>query len=155
VPVIRTIKSEAAFTIVEVMVAVCILMLVTSGGMAALLTINRNSASTRLFTSARAIVQRNIDNALAIPFSSSIQPAILATTSGAVVYDDDGNGDNLVNMMVATDGVTVPVKGTLYRTVSVLADTSGAELRQVTFRIDYTYLRRSFSYQMATVRARD
>lgn len=147
--------SAQAFTIVEVVVATAVLMLVSAGGMAALLSINRNAASTRLFTSARAVVQRNIDTALAVPFTSSIQPALLATTSGAVVYDDDGGGDNVIDLMTASDGATVPVRGILYRDVSVLSDASGAELRRVTLRLDYTYLRRNFSYQMSTVRARD
>ena len=53
------------------------------------------------------------------------------------------------------DGATTPVPGTLWRTVTAVPNPEGAQLRNVTFRLDYTYLSRPYSVQMATERAID
>ena len=55
-------------------------------GVQALVHVNQKAAAMRLMTNARAVVQRNIDTALCVPFSSTIAPAILDFTGagGAV-----------------------------------------------------------------------
>ena len=82
-------------------------------------------------------------------------PAILTITgSGGVVYDDDGNGDNLVNLMVQDSGGPTLINGTLTRTVTAVSNPENADIRRVTFHLDYTFRGRAFSYEMTTLRTR-
>src|SRR5262249_50848785 len=84
---------RGAFTLVQVMIAVGVIAICGLASIQALMLINRKAAVMRVMSSARAVVQRNIDTALGVPFSSTSQPAILAiTTASGSPYDDDGNG---------------------------------------------------------------
>ena len=93
-PIFSSPKSRiqrAGFSIVQVMVAMGVIIICGIAGVQALVHVNQKAAAMRLMTNARAVVQRNLDTALCVPFSSTIQPAILAITgAGGVVFDDDG-----------------------------------------------------------------
>ncbi len=144
-----------AFTIIEAVVAMGIVAIAYGMTTQGLLFMNRAAAFSRLRTSARIIVERNILTALSIPYSGAIAPAILALTSASgTVYDDDGGGDNLVDLMVQDTGGPVLVWGTLTRIVTAITNTADADIRRVTFRLDYTYARRNFSYEITTIRSR-
>ena len=153
----RPARSRATgFTIVQAMVAMGVIIICGIAGVQALALVNQKAAAMRLMTNARAVVQRNIDTALCVPFSSTIQPAILALTAPAgAVYDDDGGGDNLVNIALTRAGTDAVVRGTLTRTVLAEANADGADIRRVTFRLDYAYARHTYSYEMTTLRAVD
>ena len=147
---------RAGFSIVQVMVAVGVLVICGVAGVQALALVNQKAAALRLMTNARAVVQRNIDTALCVPFSSTLQPAILApTAAGGAVYDDDGGGDNLVNLAFTRAGTDAVVRGTLTRTVLAEPNADGSDIRRVTFRLDYAYRRHAYTYQMTTLRAVD
>jgi hypothetical protein len=110
----------------------------------------------RTLTCARAVVQRNIDTAMGVPFTSALQPTILAITSASgAVYDDDGGGDNLVNIALMRDGTTGWLKGTLTRTVVAEANAEGADIRRITFSVSYIYRGRPYSFAMTTLRTLD
>jgi hypothetical protein len=146
--------------LVEVIVALSLLTLVVVSSTQAFIQANRESAIMRLMTAARGIVQRNIDTALTVGWTSSLEPAILALTppTGAL-YDDDAPPqsvtDNVVEIAVMEDGTTACVPGSLLRTVIEEPNPEGALIRKITFRLDYTYLSRSYSVQMVTERAID
>ncbi len=53
------------------------------------------------------------------------------------------------------DGTTTTVPGTLWRIVTAVPNVDGAQIRNITFRLDYTYLSRPYSVQMVTERAID
>jgi hypothetical protein len=144
------------FTMVQLLASLGVLLVGGISAVQALISMNHKAATYRILTNARAVVQRNIDTALAVPFSSGVQPAILAITpaSGAI-YDDDGNGDNLVNVAVQRSGSTALVSGTLTRIVTAEPNPDGADVRRVTFRIDYNYRARPFRYEMTTLRSSD
>jgi type II secretory pathway pseudopilin PulG len=154
----RRLKSRgvAGFTLVEMLIAAGVLFTVAIASTQALVISNRWAAATRMKTNARAVVQRNIDQALAVPFSSAQIPPILATTSSTgEVYDDDGNGDNKVDVVVQDSGGTVVVPGTLTRIVTAVANGENADIRRVTFRVAYLFRGRPYTYEMETLRTRD
>ena len=147
--------SAGAFTITEVLVASLVLLISYIALTQSFTVMNRRAAVSRLTTNARVIVERNIAQALSVPFSASVQPAILAPTSASgTAYDDDGNGDGQVNLMVQDSSGAVQIKAVLTRIVTAVANPEGADLRRVTFRVAYTYRTRNYSYQMTTLRTR-
>lgn len=149
-------RKKAAFSIVQAVVAMGVISVAGAAGIMALVQLNNKAAAMRTLNNARAIVQRNIDTALAVSFSATLQPAILAITSGSgSVYDDDGGGDNLVTIVTPKNVGGQTLKGTLTRIVTAQANSDGADIRRVTFRIDYNIRGRAYSYAMSTLRGSD
>lgn len=157
-------RQTAGIALVEILVALVLLTVMVVSSTQALVQTNRNSAAMRVSTAARGIVQRNIDTALTVGWSSnSPEPAILTVTTGnpggTQLYDDDAppasNTDMVVQIAVMQDGVTSTVPGVLRRKVDVIGNAENAQIRQVTFILTYQYLSRNHSVQMVTVRAID
>jgi type II secretory pathway pseudopilin PulG len=146
-------------TLIEVMIALGLLALMIVASAQALLVSYRLSASNRLMTAARAIVQRNIDTALTLRFDSTTTPGILAITSNSGAnFDDDGGGDGSVTVLTQKDasGNLVPmVKGTLRRKVMAIANAQGADIRRVEFSLTYLFHGRSYTVEMTTIRTID
>ena len=148
-------SSEHAMTIVEIAIGAALLALVASGALASLVVLNRNAVRTRIMTNAKEIVQRNIESAVGLPFTSANVPAVLATTStSGAVWDDDGGGDNLETIYVSRDG-SQKMTGTLLRIVRPEANAANADVRRVTFHLDYSLFGKAASYEMTTIRALD
>jgi hypothetical protein len=146
----------AGIALVQVIMAMSIIALCGAAGLRALIEINRKAAAMRTLAQARAIVQRNIDSALGAPFDRYTTPAILASTpAGGSTYDDDGGGDNLVNITVGRSGTGAVVKGTLTRTVTAEANPDNADIRRVTFSLTYTYRLKPYTFAMTTIRSMD
>jgi hypothetical protein len=134
--------------------AMTIVMVAGFSAIQALTVMNRKAATMRTLNSATAIVQRNIDTALGVPFKSSNPvPAILAIGSGP--YDDDGDGDTTLPVVVARDGTSRVVSGTLTRTVTAEANAAGADIRRITFTCAWSYRGRPYSVSMTTLRTND
>ena len=153
-------RGIAAMALVEIIVAMSLLTLVVVSSTQAFIQANRESAIMRLMTAARGILQRNIDTALTVGWTSSLEPPILALTPPTgTLYDDDAppqsSTDNVVQIAVMEDGTTSTVPGSLFRTVVNEPNPDGATIRKITFRLDYTYLSHSYSIQMVTERAID
>ena len=148
-------QTAGGFTITEVMVASLVLLISYIALTQSFVVMNGRAAASRLSTNARVVVERNIAQALSVPFTATVIPGILATTSGTgATYDDDGNGDNQVNLMVQDSSGAVQIKGVLTRIVTAVANPESADLRRVTFRVAYTYRTKNYTYEMTTVRAR-
>ena len=150
-------RSKAGgFTVIQAVMAMGIVAVAGAAGMMALVQINNKAAAMRTLNGARGVVQRNIDTALGVAFSTSIQPAILAITSASgAVYDDDSGGDNLVTIAEPKTAAGTPLKGTLTRIVTAQANSDGADIRRITFRINYTIKGRAYSFEMTTLRGSD
>ncbi len=149
-------SRTAGFTIVQTVIAMGVIAISGAAAMMALVQLNNKAAAMRTLNNARAVVQRNIDTALAVSFSASQQPTILAVTSAAgVVHDDDAGGDNLVTLFTPKTGTGGTLKGTLTRIVTAQANSDSADIRRITFRIDYTVRGRPYSYAMTTLRGSD
>jgi hypothetical protein len=138
-----------------VLISMGLVAMCGAAGIISLIQLNKKAVAVRTLNNARAVVQRNIDNALGVPFSITVQPAILGiTTASGAVYDDDGGGDNLVNIVIPRSTGAV-VKGTLTRIVLAEANADGADIRRITFRVDYTLRSRPYTFSMTTLRAMD
>lgn len=148
--------KKGGFSVVQAVVAMGVIAVAGAAGMMALVQLNNKAAAMRTLNNARAIVQRNIDTALAVSFSATLQPSILAVTSATgVVHDDDGGGDNLVTIVTPKNVGGLTLKGTLTRIVTAQANSDAADIRRVTFRIDYSIRGRAYSYAMTTLRGSD
>lgn len=157
-------RELVAFALVELLVSLTLLALVATSSTLAFLHANRQAAVMRAMTAARGIVQRNIDTALTVGWTSTLEPAILTLTlPTGTLYDDDAppesTADNLVQIAVMENGTTKSIPGNLWRIVTDVTPSAippdDAQLRSVTFRLDYTYLSRPYSVQMDTERAID
>ena len=147
-------RSRLAFTLAEVVIAMMIAVLIGSGVVGSLLTSERFSARMRLLTNARVILQRNIDTALGVSFTTTATPDILAITpASGVVFNDNGSAQEQI--AVLRSGTIAMVTGTVTRIVTAEPNPDNADIRRVTFRIDYSYLSRLSSFSMTTIRARD
>lgn len=148
--------KKSGFSVVQAVVAMGVIAVAGAAGMMALVQLNNKAAAMRTLNNARAIVQRNIDTALAVSFSATLQPAILALTSASgAVHDDDGGADNLVTIITPKNTGGTTLKGTLTRIVTAQTNSDSADIRRVTFRIDYNVRGRPYSYAMTTLRGSD
>ena len=150
------VNSRKAMTLVEIAIGVAVLGLVAAAAIAALMVLNRNAASTRIMTNARAVVRRNIEQAIGSPFSLTNIPTILSMTGpSGTVWDDDGGGDNQETIYTSRDGTGPIIKGTLRRTVTAEPNTPGADIRRIKFSLSYSLFGRQMAYEMTTIRAID
>lgn len=147
-------RQEGGFSLVEITVAVALIGLIAAAGIATLIVLNKNAVSTRIMTNAREIVQRNIEAAMGAPFSVGNEPAILKMPANKVIWDDDGGADNLETIYTSRDGAD-KVTGQLYRTVVAESNKPSADIRRVTFRLEYTFRGRPLAYEMTSIRALD
>src|SRR5262249_18172524 len=145
---------ERGLTFVEIAVSVALLGVVFATVLGTLVVLNRNATSTRLMTNAREIVQRNIETAMGVPFSTSNIPSILAITTTSGQSWDEGTGNNQITVYTSRDG-TMKVYGTLTRIVTTEANSLGADIRRVTFRLNYTLFNRNLSCELTTIRSKD
>ncbi len=137
------------------LVAIALVGIAATGTLQSLTLLNRNAASIRLLTNAREVVLRNIDSALSVPWSNDYLPAILAVTpTEGVVYEDDLALDQTV-VIASQSGNKELVRGVLRRSVQDVPNGVNAQVRKITFRIDYVYRSRPFSYALTTMRAID
>lgn len=161
-------RSKLGIALVEVMVASALMIAVAVAVTHMLMVSTKIAASNRVLTAARAIVQRNLDNALAVRWDSTTTPSILAITSAAgSVYDDDGNGtgngangegNNKVALLIEkkTDNSTYTViPATLNRIVTAVVNTQNAPIRLVEFRLTYDFQGRTQTVRMSSMRAID
>ena len=153
---LQRLRRCAGILLIEGMVAAGVLAVVIVGASQALLIANRMAAASRVLTAARSVVQRNIDTALTTTFTQASTPAILATTTATgQVWDDDGGGDNTVQISVQDNNSLVVATGVLTRTVLALTNADNAVVLQVTFSLTYTYRGRTDTIAMTTIRSRD
>lgn len=148
--------QPGAFALVQALIATGIIIIGGLASVQALVLTNSKAASMRTLNNARSVVQRNIDTAMGVAFNTSAQQPILDFTSSAgVPYDETGGNNSTVNIVTTRDGVGSVVSGTLTRTVTAEPNTDGADIRRVTFRVDYTYRLRTYSLAMTSLRAPD
>ncbi len=144
------------YALVEVMTAAVLIGLVAVSSVQAFNVLNRSAASNRIITNARTIVQRNIDTALSITCNKSAVPPILAITpSSGTVWDDDAGTTNIVTVVLEGSSSFQLVEGTLTRIVTAVANTDNADIRKVTFRLNYNYRGRDYTYTLNTMRSID
>jgi len=138
------------------MIGAMLIGLVAVGSVQTLDRLNRTAATNRIITNARAVLQRNIDTALSVTCPKDSIPAILAITpASGQVYDDDAGVANLVTVAQRGSSSVDLATGTLTRIVTAVVNADGSDIRQITFRLDYTYRGRPHSQSLTSLRAID
>lgn len=161
---LRPRRSRAGIALIEVVVASALMLMVAVSVTHLLITSTRIASSNRVLTAARAVVQRNLDNALAVRWDSTYTPTILGLTTGQV-YDDDGNlngeaPDKVALLVEKKDNGTTYtiIEGSLLRIVTsepTVPSIPGTEIRRITFRLTYTFQNRQQKVEMSSLRAID
>lgn len=153
--------AQSGFSLIEVCMAVATIILLGAAVLQALLQCMSYAASSRLMTNARAIVHRNVDAAAGVAFPSVTNtPTLLVPTGSWTVCEDDGvtvQGSTVENIQLSGSNGTVLVSGTLSRLVTQenVPESSDAEVYRITFKVDYTFLSKNFSYSETTLRSVD
>jgi type II secretory pathway pseudopilin PulG len=151
-------RRSSGFALLEVIVSMGLIMLIAVSATHSILTVNRLSSRNRVLTAARAVVQRNVDNALSLTWDDSVEPAVLGITTGTAFDDDAGGVAGMVNLVIqknASGTQIILLQGTLTRIVSAVANSEGADIRRITFRLNYTYQRVNYVVEMTTIRTSD
>lgn len=155
-------RKLGGFAMVEVLVAATLIGVAAIASIQGLGVLNRNAAEVRAMTNARAILERNIDTALSATWTANSLPAVLAFTGNAgAIYDDDAgtpfdNGiANTASIVLQGEAGAQLITGKLTRIVVPVANPENADIRQVTFQLDYSYRGRNYSSQLTTMRAID
>ena len=60
-----------------------------------------------------------------------------------------------MGIALTRSGTDATVRGTLTRIVLAEANADSADIRRVTFRLDYVFRRHTYSYEMTTLRTLD
>jgi len=126
--------------------AMAIVIIAGLASIEALILTNNRAAAMRTVNNARAVVQRNIDTALGVPFAAgATPPTILAI----------GSDTSSVPIVVSRSGTDTVVSGMLTRTVAAETNPAAADIRRVTFQVAYTYRSRPYGVTMTTFRSTD
>jgi type II secretory pathway pseudopilin PulG len=152
-PIIKLRYSpRAAFTLVEIVVALGLVSLIAMTSLWTLSDVNRQAAAHRLFTEAQAIAQNQIELFQTDgPFNPQLNQIPLSLQldkrwkQGVTIYTDPHN-DSIV------------VTGNLTTTVLDPAISIGGvslNLRQVTVRLDYIFGGHTYVVRMNSMRASD
>ena len=126
-------------TLVEIAIsAAALLGLIAAAAIAALTVLNKNAASARLMSNAREICTTQHRSSDRLTFYLDVpRPDIPKTTSASGSAWDETGGSSPVTIYSSRDGTGTDVQGHLTRIVTAESNTPGADIRRVTFRLDY------------------
>jgi type II secretory pathway pseudopilin PulG len=146
--------SRRAFTFVEIMVAMGLIVLFAGTALASMTQFNRYAMASRLRANALAQAQQRIDEVLTAAWTSSGgRPAVLAngtrTETNIVLNADDKNKQTGLKSLF-TDLVT-PVKGTRTTTITTIS----TRVVRADVTITFTYAKRNYTIALTTMRASD
>lgn len=150
-------ESEAAFTLIEALIGLMVLVLAAGGVFYSLMQMNRMASVARLYTAAQFIVQSQIDT---IQNDSPFDPQLSGTGVGSVPIPGElalGTTSS-TGIPVYVDPATgnTQVTGTMTRTVSNISTTSLNEYAYMaTVQLAYTYRGRTYQVIESTVRGSD
>jgi prepilin-type N-terminal cleavage/methylation domain-containing protein len=165
-------SHSAGFTMVETVVAIAVLGLGVASTIGALTKINSIAAMSRNATGAYTVLMNQVDlfqsmspfnpqktnqNGTAqIPKDTQRTLATYDMTVGTHNMSVDGTTLNVpvYQYKDASNNVVLVVNGTLSETVTDLSSTL-PNTYQATFTITYTYLNRTYTFSMSTIRSSD
>jgi prepilin-type N-terminal cleavage/methylation domain-containing protein len=165
-------SHSAGFTMVETIVAIAVLGLGVASTIGALTKINAIAATSRNRTGAYTVLMNQIDlfqsmspfnpqktnqNGTAqVPKDAQHTLATYDMTVGTHNMSVDGTTLNVpvYQYKDASNNVVLVVNGTLSETVTDLSSTL-PNTYQATFTITYTYLNRTYTFSMSTLRTSD
>ena len=149
---------QAAFTLVEIVIALAVLGTMAAGCYIGFNAVNEYSVSSRLYTEAQSVCQNQIDLILSKePFDVTTNPqkipSVLAlgttTTPNVFIYQDPVSGKVVVT---GTMTATVTDMGS---TMSFAGTNANLNVRRATVTVSYTLHNRNYSVSMDTMRTAD
>ena len=138
----------------DVLFGATIIGIVAVASLESLVMMNRNAAVNRMYSNARAVVQKDADTALSDVWTSSASPtpSCMASGTSSVAIDSRDDPNN-------SWGAVTLVAGSLARTVTPVLYQSGTSgpvvTYQITSSVSYVYRGRTFTYQVTTMRSTD
>lgn len=151
----RRCNASAAFTIVEALVALAVIVLFASSALIALTQLNRFAAAARLRTLAVAMAQQRVDEILTVPWQLGTTPPQLASglrTEPNLALNDDplatgANGYGSALSALDNDNI-LAVRTTQ---IAVLSP----RMIRATVTVAYAFRNRPYQTQLVTLRATD
>ena len=168
----RSGRAQTAFTMVETIVAIAVLGLGVASTIGALTKINAIAATSRNRTGAYTILMNQVDlfqsmspfnpqktnqdGTAQVPKDTQHTLVTYDMTVGTHTMSVDGTTLNVpvYQYKDASNNLVLVVNGTLSETVTNLSSTL-PNTYQATFTITYTYLNRTYTFSMSTVRTSD
>jgi prepilin-type N-terminal cleavage/methylation domain-containing protein len=150
-------KTNRGFSILEIIAAIGVLGVASSGTIAVLLQMNQNASLSRLRTGAGTVAQNQIDYLLSIqPFNpkrNQIPPELVvgtrdtgsATNPTVPIYTDPRSGQVSVRGWVRTEITVIPQ----------MVNGVNVDLRRANVTVSYRYRGRTHEVQMSTIRTSD
>ena len=147
-------RSTAAFTLVEVVFAGCMLAVFVASAVVAMTQVNRWATGARLRTLGLAVAQQRIDQAQTVPWQlSGTRPVVLTagttTDNNLPLNNDDLNSAN--GLSSAVSGLDTQTNAT--RT-TVVTDITARTVR-ITVTVNFTYRGRATCVSLNTLRTSD
>ncbi len=149
-------SAEAAFTIVEAVIALAILGLFALSSVYSLMTFNDRATRNRNAEAARAILESSIDAVLS-------QPTPPTATAPGTDLDGDGVADGVLTtsgiplVVQRNSGATPVVKGDLYTLVTPVGTLVGlpsaGDLVAVQYMLRYVYRGQTFTSKLVTFKS--
>ncbi len=145
--------SRRAFTFVEIMVAMGVMVLFAATALAAMTQFNRYAMASRLRANALALAQQRIDEVLTAGWSSTKKAPVLAdgtrTDTDIILNADDKNKQTDLKSLF-TD-LVAPVKGTRTTTITTIS----TRLVRANVTVTFTYAKHTYTVALSTMRASD
>lgn len=154
----ESVRCAAAFSLVEIVIALAVLGTMASGCYIGFNAINEYSVSSRLYSEAQAVCQNQIDLILSKePFDVTTNPqkipSVLAlgttTVPNVFIYRDPVSGK-----VVVTGNMTTTISD-VGATMTFAGTTANLNVRRATVTVSYTFRNRTYNVSMDTLRTAD
>src|SRR5438046_4799717 len=149
-------KRCAAFTLMEVVMALAVIGTMGAGAYVGFNSLNTYAISSRLYSEAQTAAQNQIDLILSVePFdvTTNTIPSVLAlgttTTPNIFIYEDPVSGNVVVTGSMAT---TVTDTGS---TMNFAGANTNRNIRRATVTVSYTDRNTNYNVTMDTMRTAD
>ncbi len=150
--------ATAAFSLIEIVIALGVLGTMASGAYIGFNAINAFAVSSRLYSEAQAVAQNQIDLILSKgPFNLETNPqrvpAVLAlgttVTPNVFIYRDSVSGTAIVTGSMSTTISDYPA------TMTYASQTKNLNIRQATVTVSYSWRNKDYNVTMETLRTAD
>ena len=147
--------SAAAFTVIEALVALAVIVLFACSALVALTQLNRFATAARLRTLALAVAQQRVDEILTVPWQMGSTPATLqpgTRTEANLGLNDDplataANGYGSAFSLLDNDNIQA------VRTTQITVISS--RMVRATVTVAYAFRNRPYQTQVVTLRSTD
>jgi|GEM_PF-2226126 len=153
IPGLRAQQRRRAFTFVEMLVALGVMVLFAATTLASLTQFNRFAVASRLRAHALSLAQQRVDEVLTTGWTLTSTPPVLAVgtrTESNIVLNADSTNTQTSLKSLFTDLVK-PVTGTRTTTVTSIS----TRLVRADVTVTFTYANHTYTVAMTTMRTMD